>query len=83
MSVTGIDTQKVKENMANYLCVQRSLKMEQAEEHGGQKGTVIKGEIASLEPIFSADGDTAMLVRGYDKSHRLHRGRRAHGGSSG
>ena len=39
------------------------------------KGTVIVGEITSLEPDFSAEGKTTMMVRGYDKSHRLHRGR--------
>jgi uncharacterized protein involved in type VI secretion and phage assembly len=40
-------------------------------------GTVlIKGEITALEPHFSSQGDTAMIVRGYDKSHRLHRGRK-------
>jgi uncharacterized protein involved in type VI secretion and phage assembly len=37
---------------------------------------LIKGEITSLEPHFSGLGETAMIVRGYDKSHRLHRGRK-------
>jgi phage protein D/phage baseplate assembly protein gpV len=39
------------------------------------RGTLIKGEITSLEPNFSSAGLTTMMVRGYDKSHRLHRGR--------
>jgi uncharacterized protein involved in type VI secretion and phage assembly len=37
---------------------------------------LIKGEITALEPCFSAEGATSMVVRGYDKSHRLHRGRK-------
>jgi uncharacterized protein involved in type VI secretion and phage assembly len=44
--------------------------------YGGEiQATLIKGEITSLEPDFSDQGDSTMLVRGYDKSHRLHRGR--------
>ena len=51
------------------------IKIKQAEEKGGQEGTLIKGEITALEPDFSAKGETTLLVRGYDKSHRLHRGK--------
>src|SRR5512144_384244 len=36
---------------------------------------LIKGEITALEPIFSAEGKTMLVVRGYDKVHRLHRGK--------
>jgi uncharacterized protein involved in type VI secretion and phage assembly len=52
------------------------IEMQQAAGLGSRKGTVIAGEIAALEPEFSADGKTVMRVRGYDKSHRLHRGKR-------
>lgn len=52
------------------------IKMGQSGEGGDTEGTLIKGEITSLEPHFSAQGDTTVLVRGYDKSHRLHRGRK-------
>lgn len=45
------------------------------EEQGGQEGTLIQGEITALEPNFSGEGRTTLLVRGYDKSHRLHRGK--------
>lgn len=41
----------------------------------GAAHTVIKGEITALQPDFDAQGETTLLVRGYDKSHRLHRGR--------
>ena len=40
------------------------------------QGVLIKGEITALEPIFSAVGDTRLVVRGYDKGHRLHRGKK-------
>jgi uncharacterized protein involved in type VI secretion and phage assembly len=44
-------------------------------EQGNLQGLLIKGEITSLEPAFSAVGETLLLVRGYDKVHRLHRGK--------
>jgi len=37
---------------------------------------LFKGELTALEPHFAAGGVTTMTVRGYDKSHRLHRGRK-------
>lgn len=52
------------------------IKVSQSGEGGNEEDTLIKGEITSLEPNFSARGDTTVLVRGYDKSHRLHRGRK-------
>lgn len=44
---------------------------------GGRAGTLMEGEIAALEPSFSAEGKTTMLIRGYNKVHRLHRGRKS------
>jgi phage protein D/phage baseplate assembly protein gpV len=52
------------------------IKVSQSGEGGNEEDTLIKGEITSLEPSFSAQGDTTVLVRGYDKSHRLRRGRK-------
>jgi phage protein D/phage baseplate assembly protein gpV len=46
------------------------------EQSGAQEALLIKGEITALEPHFGAEGNTFMLVRGYDKSHRLHRGKK-------
>jgi uncharacterized protein involved in type VI secretion and phage assembly len=37
---------------------------------------LIKGEITSIEPIFDTSGKTRLIIRGYDKTHRLHRHRR-------
>jgi uncharacterized protein involved in type VI secretion and phage assembly len=42
----------------------------------GSKGVIIKGEITALEPEFSDDGQIWLTVRGYDKGHRLHRGKK-------
>ncbi len=39
----------------------------------GEKSTLIKGEITALEPEFREGMIAHLLVRGYDKSHRLHR----------
>ena len=36
--------------------------------------TVLKGEITAIEPIFDDDFTATLVVRGYDKSHRLLRG---------
>lgn len=37
---------------------------------------LIKGEITALEPSFDDTGRATLLLRGYDKSHRLHMGRK-------
>jgi phage protein D/phage baseplate assembly protein gpV len=49
-----------------------------ADENEGptQAAILIKGEITALEPLFSPGGETALVIRGYDKSHRLHRGKK-------
>ena len=52
------------------------ISVQASEDLGSQRGVLIKGEITALEPDFSAEGDTRMLVRGYNKSHRLHRGKK-------
>jgi len=43
---------------------------------GTQSVILIKGEITAIEPHFSAEGNSYLVVRGYDKSHRLHRGKK-------
>ncbi|MBN1261981.1 MAG: VgrG-related protein [Anaerolineae bacterium] len=37
--------------------------------------TLFKGEITAIEPVFG-DGHVELVVRGYDKSHRLYRGKK-------
>lgn len=48
-----------------------------SEELESAQGTLIKAEITALEPEFTAQGQTTMLVRGYSKAHRLHRGKKS------
>jgi len=43
---------------------------------GSEKGTLLKGEITAVEPKFRRDGRPTTVIRGYDKSHRLHIGKR-------
>lgn len=43
-------------------------------EGGGSSEVLIKGEITALEPDFGEGTQATLLVRGYDRSHRLHRG---------
>ncbi|AFZ01408.1 VgrG-related protein [Calothrix sp. PCC 6303] len=40
-----------------------------------EKSTLIKGEITAIEAQFNPESQAPIIVRGYDISHRLHRGR--------
>ncbi len=42
-----------------------------------QENSLIKGEITALEPEFSTAGEPTLLVRGFDRAHRLHRGKQS------
>ncbi|MBE7555630.1 MAG: VgrG-related protein [Anaerolineales bacterium] len=42
-----------------------------------QEQGLIKGEITALEPDFTILGEPTLRVRGYDRAHRLHRGRKS------
>lgn len=39
------------------------------------KGYVLEGEITGIETYFSGESQAPVVIRGYDVSHRLHRGR--------
>ena len=43
----------------------------------GASGQLIKGEITALAPNFAGTGEAILLVRGYDRAHRLHRGKKS------
>lgn len=43
-------------------------------EEGGTSQVLMKGEITAVEPSFGEGTRATLLVRGYDRSHRLHRG---------
>ncbi len=40
-----------------------------------KKGILLKGEITAIEAQFNSESQAPIIVRGYDISHRLHRGR--------
>ncbi|HCA96429.1 MAG TPA: type IV secretion protein Rhs, partial [Cyanobacteria bacterium UBA9226] len=41
----------------------------------GKKGYILEGEITGIECNFTSDSQAPMIIRGYDVSHRLSRGR--------
>jgi phage protein D len=44
--------------------------------YGSAMQSLIKGEITGLEPEFASDRQANLIVRGYDRRHRLQRGRK-------
>jgi phage protein D len=44
---------------------------------GGEKKVLYKGEINSMEPSYRAGGDSRMVIRAYNKLHRLLRGKKS------
>lgn len=40
-----------------------------------EEGSVIEGEITAMESHFNSGSQAPIIIRGYDVSHRLHRGR--------
>ncbi|MBN2393293.1 MAG: VgrG-related protein [Anaerolineae bacterium] len=46
------------------------------DEYSAVKATLIIGEITAIEPFFSADGRPYVRICGYDRSHRLTRGKK-------
>ena len=53
----------------------RSSTMASSEFQEQKKGWVIAGEITAIETHFTAGSQAPIIIRGYDRSHRLHRGR--------
>jgi phage protein D len=45
-------------------------------DNGSEKSKVAQGEITSIEPRISRVEGKTLVLRGYDKSHRLHRGKK-------
>jgi phage protein D/phage baseplate assembly protein gpV len=40
---------------------------------GGQETTILTGEVTGIEPCLSSDAGNSVIIRGYDRSHRLNR----------
>ena len=47
--------------------------------YGDDRESLIIGEVTALEPVFSIAGPPTLIVRGYDKRHRLNGVRRTRG----
>ena len=43
--------------------------------HNDKQGYLLEGEITAMETHFTSESQAPVIVRGYDFSHRLHRGR--------
>jgi phage protein D/phage baseplate assembly protein gpV len=52
----------------------KEVKIELAQGTSTRK-TLIKGEVTGLMPTMTSDNEVELQIRGYDKSHRLQRGR--------
>lgn len=50
-------------------------KTQYEQEQSAQQGELIQGEITGVEAQFSESTQAPIIYRGYDRSHRLHRGR--------
>lgn len=58
--------------------IEISLKASTTEDTAFQEvkdNTLIKGEITAIEAHFTPNSQAPIIIRGYDESHRLHRGR--------
>jgi phage protein D len=47
-----------------------------SEENGSATQLLTQGEITAIEPELMADTGSSLIIRGYDKSHRLYRGKK-------
>jgi len=54
----------------------KSLQVDVPPPGGGTAVLLFKGEIAAIEPEFTEAHEIRLTVRGYAKSHRLHRGKK-------
>lgn len=77
---SGFKSEKLKYIDADIFKVGAEVKIEmETDEIPGApevKATLMIGEITAIEPIFSAGGPVLLRVRGYDRSHRLTRGKK-------
>ena len=48
-----------------------------SEENGSATQLISHGEITAIEPELMADSGSSVTIRGYDKSHRLYRGKKS------
>ena len=78
-AIPGLPALTYTDNMLQFR-VGASVEIEAEEDSnfGGlfpSKNTLVKGEITAIEPLFAADGQVLLRIRGYDRAHRLTMGR--------
>src|SRR5947207_11369227 len=44
---------------------------------GAPKQTIFKGEIIGIEPVYKAQGDSRVIIRCFNKMHRMTRGKKS------
>ena len=79
-TLTGIDTATVtlagNRSTSGMPAVGGSLAVDATSE--GAAATIFKGEIVSIESGFDASGGATVIIRGFDRAHRLTRDRHSH-----
>jgi phage protein D/phage baseplate assembly protein gpV len=68
-----IHDEKMKVLDSDILALGKEVEIDAVPEDGGASTKLIKGEITTIEPDFAEGTQANLLVRGYDRSHRLHR----------
>jgi phage protein D/phage baseplate assembly protein gpV len=53
----------------------KEVEISAAPREGGSPTQLVTGEITAVEPDFALDATPTLTIWGYDRSHRLHRGR--------
>jgi phage protein D len=46
-------------------------------QEGSPKTTIFKGEIVGIEPLYKAQGDSRVVIRAFNKMHRMLRGKKS------
>ena len=76
VELTGLETQNSQISLLDDALFALGTEVEVKLGYGGQVATLIKGEITGLEPEFTINRLPSLIVRGYDRRHRLQRGRK-------
>ncbi len=76
VELTGLETQNSQISLLDDGLFALGTEVEIKLGYGSQLVTLIKGEITGLEPEFAINRLPSLIVRGYDRRHRLQRGRK-------
>jgi phage protein D len=78
-SVTGIDSATVtlEGNASRFKLPSAGGALDIDGTSNGATASIFKGEVVSVEPVFDASGNSNVIVRAFNKAHRLTRARRS------